>query len=199
MSENSQRRVFVVSGPSGVGKTTIIKRILEGNPDIELSVSSTTRQPRDGEVDGIDYYFIDRAEFERKLQEKEYLEWATVYGNYYGTMFSHVMKILQNGTNALLDVDSQGAMQIKKITRGALFVLIAPPSLESLAGRLRNRGSESEESFAMRMARAQHELSFRDEYDRVVVNDDMEVAIADLQAIIDAARKESVPFIYETT
>ena len=198
MSEISDRRVFVVSGPSGVGKTTIIKRILETNPDIELSVSATTRQPRDGEVDGLDYFFIDRSVFERKLQEKKFLEWATIYGNYYGTMFGHVMNILHSGTNALLDVDSQGAMQIKKITRGALFVLIAPPSLESLANRLRSRGSESEESFAMRMARAQHELSFREEYDRVVVNDDMEVAIAELQGIIDVARKEPVQFIYET-
>lgn len=194
MSRDLPARVFVISGPSGVGKTTLIRHILDANPDIQLSVSATTRAPRPGEVDGRDYIFLDRRRFEAMIEAGAFLEWARVYGNYYGTSREHVEAILQAGRHALLDIDTQGALSIKRLTAGAAFIFITPPSLDNLRQRLRDRGSESAESLARRLAKAEHEMSHREAYDHVVVNDDVERAARELQAIIDRERQRPVAF-----
>jgi guanylate kinase len=188
-------RVFVVSGPSGVGKSTIIRGALETDPELRLSVSSTTRAPREGEQEGRDYHFIDRAEFERMIEAGEFLEWARVYDNYYGTLRANVERILAGGHHAVLDVDTQGAMSIRGMSRGAVFIFITPPSLEALEKRLRERGSETDSSFARRMARAEHEMSFRDQYDYLVANDDKDRAIQEFRRILGQEKQRPVPFV----
>jgi guanylate kinase len=189
------RRVFVVSGPSGVGKSTIIRGALETDPELRLSVSSTTRAPREGEQEGRDYHFIDRAEFERMIEAGEFLEWARVYDHYYGTSRANVERILAGGHHAVLDIDTQGAMNIKGMSRGAVFIFITPPSLEALEKRLRKRGSETDSSFARRMARAEHEMSFRDRYDYLVANDDKDRAIQEFRRILSQEKQRPVPFV----
>ena len=194
MSEAPIRRVFVVSGPSGVGKSTLIRELLAADAELRLSVSSTTRAPREGEQDGRDYHFISREQFERMIGAKQFLEWARVYDNYYGTALHNVEQILKDGHHAVLDIDTQGAMHIKGMARGAVFIFITPPSLEALEERLRDRRTETDESFQRRMARAEHEMSFRDQYDYVVSNDHIRDAVQEFRRIIDAEKKRPVPF-----
>lgn len=187
-------RVFVISGPSGVGKSTIINATLAADPTLRLSVSCTTRAPRDGEADGRDYYFVNRTEFEARIADQAFLEWARVYDNYYGTSRAEVQRILDAGHHAVLDLDTQGARQIQAACHGASYIMIVPPSLEVLAARLRERGSESDHTFAQRMARAEHELGHREIYDHEVVNDQIEAAIARFREVIDAEKARHVTF-----
>jgi len=190
----STQRVFVVSGPSGAGKSTLIREVLRQDPELRLSISSTTRAPRQGEEDGRDYFFIARQDFERKIEQGGFLEWARVYDNYYGSSRAHVEDILAAGQHVLMDVDTQGAISIKRLCTGAVFIFIMPPSLQVLEERLRDRGSETEESFQRRMARAQHEISFKDRYDCVIVNTHIDTAVEELRRVLASEKRKNIPF-----
>lgn len=170
-------RLFVVSGPSGVGKGTVLSRLLSACPNLWKSVSATTRAPREGEVDGVDYYFVERKDFERTAAGGGFLEWAEYSGNLYGTPVASVRKHLEAGENVVLEIEVQGAMQVRRSAPDAELVFVAPPSLEELERRLRGRGTEDEEAVRARMEAARMELSHEMEYDTVFVNDDIEATV----------------------
>ncbi len=182
---NKIGKLFVISGPSGAGKGTINKIVLEDRDDIIMSVSATTRAPRVGEVDGKNYYFISEEEFVARIKNDEFIEWAKVYGNYYGTLKEEVSNILSTGKNVLLEIDIQGAQQVKDKYAG-VFVFILPPSLEVLKERVIGRGSETEESLNIRMLEARKEIAFIEKYDYYIVNDDIKKAVIQLKSIIEA-------------
>jgi guanylate kinase len=186
-----QRRglMFILSSPSGAGKTTIAQRLLREDGAIRLSVSATTRPMRAGEVDGRDYHFIDQAEFERMVAGDEFYEWATVFGHSYGTPKSQIRAGLKMGADFLFDIDWQGTQQLfQKDQQDVVRVFILPPSLEELRRRLTSRGTDSAAVIADRMARAQAEISHWDGYDYVVVNDDIDVCFAKVVQILGAER-----------
>lgn len=187
-------RVFVVSGPSGTGKSSIINAALARMERLRLSVSLTTRPPRAGEVDGRDYHFVTREAFERLIAQDAFLEWAEVYGNLYGTSRQHVEAILAEGCHALLDLDTQGALSMQRAYAGAVYVFIRPPSLGELEARLRARKSETPESLQRRLAQAEHELSFIPRYDYVVENDLLEPSIERFMTIVQAEAARPVRF-----
>ncbi len=175
--------LIVISGPSGVGKSTLVKQARQVLPQLEFSVSCTTRQPRAGEVDGKDYFFLSEAEFENKVKQGEFLEYAGVFAHRYGTLKSEVISRLQRGADVILDIDVQGAKQIRQaaaedpeIARAAQFIMIVPPDTATLSARLAGRNSETPESLKLRLAGAQSELSNFRIYDYLVVNDDLETA-----------------------
>ena len=180
-------RIFI-SGPSGVGKSTIIREILERNGDIVLSVSYTTRPPRPGEVDGRDYRFVGKEEFLRLRDGGELLEWAEVHGNYYGTSRTWIETQLQQDRDVLLEIDWQGARQVRRMFPHAVSIFILPPSLEALEARLRGRGTDSEATIARRLAAAREEMRHVEEFDYVIINDRLERAIDELTAVVRAAR-----------
>jgi guanylate kinase len=184
-------RVFLLSGPSGVGKSTIIREALRRVPGMKLSVSMTTRAPRAGEVEGRDYFFVSREEFQRRVANHEFLEWALVYDNFYGTHRDHVVRMLAGHRHVLLDLDTQGALQIKENCRGTVFVFIKPPNLKVLEERLRGRGTESPDVLQKRMAQAAHEISFEGHYDYSIVNRHLDKAVGEFMDII--AREEAKP------
>lgn len=175
--------LIVISGPSGVGKSTLVKQARLELPYLEFSVSCTTRQPRAGEVDGKDYFFLSEAEFENKVQQGEFLEYAGVFAHRYGTLKSEVVARLQKGADVILDIDVQGAKQIRQaaandpeIARAAQFIMIVPPDMATLESRLAGRNSETPESLKLRLSGAQNELSNFRIYDYLVVNDDLTTA-----------------------
>ena len=185
----------IISGPSGVGKSTLVGNVRKILPDLSFSVSCTTRTPRAGEVDGREYYFLTPEAFDEKVRRGEFLEYAGVFDRRYGTLKSEVLSRVERGEQVLLDIDVQGAKQIRaassaspELARSVHFILIAPPSLESLESRLRGRGSESEEQLALRLGAARSELANYKLYDYVVVNDDLEQATADLAAVLRSFR-----------
>lgn len=181
--------LFIISAPSGTGKTTILKRILATVPGVAFSISHTTRKPRSGEQDGIDYHFVDRATFEEMRDQQAFLEWAEVHGNLYGTGRDTVEACLKRGEDIILDIDVQGAKQVRTAKGDTgVFVFIAPPSWDELAKRLTGRGTESEESLAIRRQNARREMAEIDMYDYVVVNDRLDEAVDTLRAIIVAER-----------
>ena len=173
-------RLFVVSGPSGVGKGTVISKMMEKDPSLWKSVSATTRKPREGEVDGVDYYFVKRSDFERAAEGGGFLEWAEYSGNLYGTPASSVQAHLDAGENVILEIEVQGAMQVRKSAPEAVLVFVKPPSMDELERRLRGRGSESEEAMASRLEAARMELSREMEYDYVFVNDDIDTTVDEM-------------------
>ena len=184
--------LFIISAPSGTGKTTILKRILETVPGVVFSVSHTTRSPRPGERDGIDYHFVDQQAFTGKRDEQDFLEWAEVHGNLYGTCRDVVEESLARGQDVILDIDVQGASQIKKIIGNhAVFVFIAPPSWEELERRLSKRGTDSPESVKIRCDNARNEMADIGMYDHVIVNDEVDDAVQALQAVILAERSRN--------
>ena len=187
----TQPRVFIVSGPSGVGKSSIIHGVLDRREDVRLSVSTTTRETREEEEEGRDYYFVDKAEFERTIARDWFLEWARSYGNYYGTGRTQIEDILSQGCHALLDIDTQGALNIQKRFSGAVYIFIAPPSLSVLEERLRGRGSETPESLKRRLKRAGAEIELSHSYDHVIVNTTIEAGGSGFLASLEkeAARK----------
>ena len=167
---------MVVSGPSGAGKGTICNLLREKLPELAYSVSVTTRQPRPGEVDGQDYFFKTVPQVKDMIFRGELLEYAQVYGNYYGTPKPYVQKLLDEGKDVLLEIDIQGALQIKKVFPGGVFVFVVPPSLEELSARIYKRGTDREDVIRQRLAAATHELVYANEYDYIIVNDVAEKA-----------------------
>ncbi len=178
-------KLFVISGPSGAGKGTLVARVRELHPNLGLTVSATTRSPRDGEVDGVSYYFLSREEFMSRVDAGAFVEWAEVHGNCYGTLVSEVESKLAAGSSLILEIDVQGALQVKERIPEAVLVFIEPPSLEVLRERLVGRGTESAESIEIRMANAERELALAERYDDVIVNDDLERATSDLLGAIE--------------
>lgn len=176
--------LFVISGPSGVGKGSICHQLLAKNPQLHYSVSATTREPRKGEEEGINYFFLNKADFLDKIQKQEFLEWAEVYGNYYGTLQSKVQALRAAGQDVILEIDTQGAMQVKAACPEGIFIFILPPALEELTKRIRKRGSETPESLLRRTSKAEGEIAMASEYDYTVINDDLEQAVAELEGII---------------
>ena len=166
-------------------------RLLREVPDAWLSVSATTRAPRDGEVDGVNYYFVDKDRFLAMAQEGELLEWAEYSGNCYGTPMKSVMDMIENGRQVILEIDVQGAFQIAEKIPDAILVFIEPPSVEELERRLRSRGTETEASIAKRMEAAQMELSRKEEYDKRLVNDDLEQAVSELVSYVNMRAEET--------
>lgn len=179
--------LFVISGPSGVGKGTIRENLVK-RIDVLESISATTRQARVGEEDGKDYFFLSREKFLQMVEEDQFLEWATVYTNLYGTPREFVIKCLENGQDVLLEIDIQGALQIKKKMPEGVFIFIAPPNIEELAARLCTRGKDSQESIERRLAACEEEMKQMTYYDYVVLNDDLELAVKKTESIIIAER-----------
>ena len=180
--------IFIVTAPSGAGKTTLVANLLARDPNVQLSVSYTTRAPRTGEVDGIHYHFVSRETFEAMLERGEFLESAEVYGNWYGTSQVWIEDQTRKGRDILLEIDWQGAQQVRRLFPKALGVFILPPSLATLRERLEGRGKDSPEVIQHRLAQARSEIAHVDEFDYVVVNDNLEEATRDLVAIIRAQR-----------
>lgn len=195
--------LIVLSGPSGAGKGTICSRLRAEMPNLTYSVSMTTRQPRVGEVEGVNYFFRDKEEFEGLLKEDAFLEYAKVYDNYYGTPKKHVMDLLDQGKSVLLEIDIQGAMQVKERYSDAIFIYIVPPSLTELSARLRGRATDSEEVIDKRLSLACSELALAHRYDYIVVNDDLDEATEKTASILRAEsckisrNKEKIQFIYK--
>jgi guanylate kinase len=181
--------MLVLSSPSGAGKTTLSRRLLDGDPSVELSVSVTTRARRANEQDGIDYHFIDRSRFDRMVEAGELLEWAEVFGNLYGTPRAPVEASLAAGRDVLFDIDWQGTQQLREKARGDMAsIFVLPPSMRELERRLRSRALDDERVIKGRMANAGDELSHWPEYDYVILNDDIDRAFAEVRAILAAER-----------
>lgn len=181
--------LIVLSAPSGAGKSTLAKELLNRDARLGFSISATTRAPRPGEEHGRDYFFITAEEFRAKIDAGEFLEWAQVHNNYYGTLKSEVANMRAAGRDVLLDIDVQGGLQLKGQGQEGLFLFIAPPSMLVLERRLRGRGTNSDEDIRVRMANAQAEMARRHEYDAVIVNDEVERALGELQRVIAVARR----------
>lgn len=175
--------LIVVSGPSGTGKGTVCSELLNQAQDLAYSISATTRQPRAGEVEGKNYYFMDKVDFEKKIAEGGFLEYANVYGNYYGTPLAKIEERLAAGEDILLEIDTQGALNVMKKCPDGLFIFLVPPSLAELERRIRGRGSETAESLAKRMGSAKKEIEDGRKYGYVVVNDTVKKAVSRIMAI----------------
>lgn len=185
MSQRMSRgRLFVVSGPSGVGKGTLLKLVLPTLPNVLYSISVTTRPPRQNEVDGRDYFFVTEEEFKRMIEEGEFLEWAEVYGHLYGTPRRWVERKLAEGFDVVLEIDVQGAMQVKEKCSEAVLIFILPPSMEELRRRIEGRALDSHEEIEKRMSKAEWEMSFKDKFDYQIVNDDLNEAAKKLRSIL---------------
>ena len=182
---NGKGRLFIVSAPSGAGKTTLCNALRRRFPMLQYSVSTTTRAPRPGERDGVEYYFVSRAAFERGIRNGEWAEWATVHNNYYGTSAAVLEKAIRGGSHILLDIDVQGAAQIVARFPESVTIFIMPPSMEVLLQRLSSRGTDDPLEVNRRMAAATDEMSRRSQYRYIVVNDDLDTAIAELSQIFD--------------
>lgn len=185
--------LFVVSGPSGAGKGTLVNQLVARVPGISRSISATTRSPRPGEIEGQDYYFQRPEEFEARVDKSEFLEWAQVHGNRYGTLTSEVERLLAAGADVILEIDVQGAFQVREKTPDAVLIFVVAPEMADLRKRLQRRQTENEREFEERLRRAEEELKLKGEYKYVVVNDRIEAAVAELAKIVDRERRERRP------
>ena len=185
---NPNGNLIVISGPSGAGKGTIVKALLDQYASIHYSVSATTRPPREGEVNGVNYWFVSREEFLHMREHDELLEWAEVYGNFYGTPRRRVMEAINRGHDIILEIDPQGAMKVKSGFPSAVFVYIMPPSPRELSRRIIGRGTETQDAIRQRLNSVVTELGYIHEYDYLVINDELTEATADVAAIIRAEK-----------
>lgn len=177
-------RLIVLTGPSGVGKGTLLQALLKRHPEVYYSVSATTRSPRPGEINGKNYYFISRTKFEQLVSQGEFLEWAEFAGNYYGTPREAVLNQVQSGKLVVLEIELKGARQIRASFPGALSIFVLPPSLKELERRIRGRAQDSEEAIAVRLRQAEEEIEAAGEFDVQIVNDDLENALHDIEATL---------------
>ncbi len=180
--------LYVVAAPSGAGKTTLVRMLLEQEPDVRLSISFTTRSPRPGEEDGREYNFVTVELFREMIASGDFLEWAEVHGNYYGTSKTWIVDQISKGNDVLLEIDWQGAQQVRSLFSEAIGVFILPPSLEALESRLVGRGTDSQDVIARRLAAAQAEMRHVGEFDYVIINDKLEQALTDLRSVVQASR-----------
>ncbi len=187
--------VIVVSGASGTGKSTICGQVRKDMPELGFSISCTTRPPRSGEKDAVDYYYISKEEFEKRIEAGEFIEYAEVFSNYYGTLRSELIDQIQAGKDVFLDIDIQGALQIQRaaendsiLEKCCEFIFIVPPSIIELENRLRGRSSDSEEQISQRLEKAEHEISFCHKYDYLIVNDELDCAVREMESLIRALR-----------
>lgn len=189
MSNNSRTSargaLYVVSAPSGTGKTTVVRRLLTKHPELVESISVTTRKPRPGERDGVDYHFVDDDAFDALIRADHFAEWAEVHGNRYGTPQRPIDEAVARGRKVVLDIDVQGGMNLKKRFPDAITVFLLPPSKDALVARLRGRATEDEDQIERRLKNATHEMSFKDRYDHRVINDDVERAVHDLERLMN--------------
>lgn len=188
MNNKGRGLLIVISGPSGAGKGTICKTFLERNTEVAISVSATTRFPRSGEIDGVNYHFMSKEQFKKKIYDNDFLEYAEVYDNFYGTPKSNVEQLLESGKDVILEIDIQGALKVKENTEEGVFIFILPPSMEELKARIIKRGSETPESLMKRFKSAYKEINFVSRYNYAVVNDEVEAAVEKLEAIICAEK-----------
>ncbi len=180
--------LYILSAPSGAGKTTLVRLLLEQDPAIRLSISTTTRAPRMGEENGREYHFIDVPSFLQNIERGDFLEWAKVHGNYYGTSRLWIETEMATGRDVLLEIDWQGAQQVRKLFPSAIGVFILPPSMEELEQRLAGRGTDSSETVALRIAAARDEMRHVGEFDYVIINDNLQQALSDLRLVVGASR-----------
>ena len=182
-------RLYILSGPAGVGKGTVLRKVFEKLDNISYSVSCTTRAPRPGEKDGVNYIFMDDPSFKKMVSEDKFLEWANVHGHFYGTRKDIVEETLDIGRDVLLEIDVQGASQVKKKMPEAVMIFIQPPSFEELIGRLKKRGTEKPDELELRIANAKTEMSHAEEYEHMIINDKIEQAADDLIRIVKKYRE----------
>jgi guanylate kinase len=185
-------KLFIITAPSGAGKTTLVDALVQQDPQLKVSVSHTTRPKRSKEVDGVNYHFVDKTRFMEMLEAGDFLESAEVYDNHYGTSQSWVREQLENALDVILEIDWQGAAQVRNLMPEACFIFIIPPSLESLTERLRNRAQDDEETIEARMQQARGVIEHVAEADFIVVNDDFDTALADLKAIVRSQRLTTI-------
>ncbi len=187
MTGHKKGSLFVISAPSGTGKTTICERLLKALPNLKMSISHTTRTPRQDEKHGVHYFFVTKEQFEKMIKNDEFVEWAEVYGNLYGTSKKMINDLINAGVDILLDIDTQGAKNIKRLYPDSVLIFILPPSLESLEKRLKNR-HENSETIKERLSKAANEIAHYEFYDYIVVNDNLEKAVNEILCIINAER-----------
>lgn len=188
LNENEKKKLFVISGSSGVGKGTVIKGFLDRNPSFSLSISYTTREKREGEVEGVNYFYITKEDFLNSIKNHEFLEWAEFSGNYYGTKREFIQKSLNKHKDIILEIDTQGALQVKEQMPEAILIFIAPPSYQDLEFRLRNRKTESEEAISKRLDFVKLEIRNSERFDYRIVNDRIDDAVIELEKIIKTER-----------
>ena len=181
-------RLFILSAPSGTGKTSLTKSLIRKNINLSLSISYTSRLMRPSEVEGHDYFFVERNVFEQMLGDGEFIESAEIYGNLYGTSQKWINEAISSGKDILLEIDGQGARQVRKIFSDVVSIFVLPPSLETLENRLKDRNQDSKEVIAKRMAAAKEEISHVSEYDYVIINDNIDIALRDLVSVVQSER-----------
>jgi len=186
--------LIVISGPAGTGKGTVVGKLLEKNPNIKLSISKTTRKPRPGEKEGVNYFFVSREQFEEEIKNERFLEYAEYNNNYYGTPKDFVFETLEKGFDVILEIETKGALQIKKVFSDAVLIFLLPPSIEELYKRLVKRGTESEDEIKARLEIAKNEIKLVPEYDYCVINDNVDDATEKIQKIIEVEKLKSRRF-----